>query len=227
MKKDNSFYSNKDMVETSKRGYYHEKNIFYASELNKYFCKQPKILDIACNEGQITKYLKKYGEVVGIDINSYALRKCRSKGIKCYLGTIEEFSKKHENEFDVVVAGDIIEHVFDTDVFLESIYKTLKKGGLLLLTTPNLVSFGRRVMMLFGANPFVEYSTRLPYKNFNVGHIRYYTVETLRLQVSVTGFKDIKVFGDKINLSKSTSIPFKVTKYIPTLARNLMLTAIK
>lgn len=41
------------------------------------------------------------------------------------------------NEFDVVICTENIEHIIDDDKLVKDISRTLKEGGLLLLTTPN------------------------------------------------------------------------------------------
>lgn len=50
-------------------------------------------------------------------------------------GNMETYSFK--KEFDVIVAGDVIEHVQNQGLFLLNIRKHLTKGGKLIITTPN------------------------------------------------------------------------------------------
>ena len=48
------------------------------------------------------------------------------------------------NSIDYVVTFQVIEHIQDDNYFLEEIYRVLKPGGKLLLTTPNkLMSLSR------------------------------------------------------------------------------------
>lgn len=42
-----------------------------------------------------------------------------------------------QKKFDVVIAGDIIEHVSNQGLFLDNIYKHLRNSGKLVITTPN------------------------------------------------------------------------------------------
>ena len=42
-----------------------------------------------------------------------------------------------ERTFDVVVAGDVIEHVYNQGLFLNNIHKHLNDEGKLIITTPN------------------------------------------------------------------------------------------
>jgi 2-polyprenyl-3-methyl-5-hydroxy-6-metoxy-1,4-benzoquinol methylase len=222
-----TFYNQKHLSKVSTGGYYNEKKEFYMEYLETLKGKNRNILDIACNDGELTQNYKKYGSVLGIDINKSAVVECKKKGIPCLWSTIEELPQKYNNYFDIIIAGDIIEHIFNTDDFLRNIHKRLKKGGTLLLTTANVASLGRRIMFLFGKNPYLEYSTELPYKEFNVGHIKFYTVENMYDQMKHCGFKETQIFGDRINLTEKIYIPRIVAKHVPTISRYMHVIARK
>ena len=216
-----TFYNTSHLTESSRKGYYDEKLQFITSYLKKFKKNQPYILDIACNDGEMTQKYGKYGEIMGIDINKKSVTLCKKRGIPCLCTDVKGLTKKYKSCFDIVIAGDIIEHVFDTDEFLRNIYTILKPGGVLLLTTANVASLARRGMLLLGLNPFLEYSTMLPNKEFNVGHIRYYTVGNMYEQMRYQKFKKVKIYGDKINILPSVSVPYAIAKYLPTLSRNI------
>ncbi|RJR28752.1 methyltransferase domain-containing protein [Candidatus Microgenomates bacterium] len=221
----NNFYNQKHLKSISRKGYYEEKLKFYQDFLSSE--SNLKILDVACNDGELSVFLTKYGSVLGVDINASAVQECKKKGLNCLLGEVCDLPKKYNNYFDVVVAGDIIEHIFDTDKFLSDIRKVLKKKGVLLLATPNVASLGRRIMLAFGINPFLEYSTIYPSKDYNVGHVRYYTIKDIESQLEMNGYTNIQSCGDKINISKNFSIPRIIAKHIPTFSRNLNIYAQK
>lgn len=222
----NRFYLSKDMMKTSRGGYYSEKKRFFLNAL-QHMPNTENILDIACNDGQLTESYAKYGRVIGIDINHEAIQECKKKGLECICCETEELLPAYNNFFDVIIAGDIIEHIFDTDMFLSNIYKLLKPSGSLLLTTPNIASLGRRIMLLRGSNPFIEFSTQLPTPSFNVGHIRYYTQKNLKEQLAINQFVNTHISGDRINFGKTLHIPYPVAKYFPFFARNLLVHATK
>jgi 2-polyprenyl-3-methyl-5-hydroxy-6-metoxy-1,4-benzoquinol methylase len=201
-----AFYNKAHLTEASRKGYYDEKLEFITSNLKKFKKNNPLILDIACNDGGMTQKYGKYGKIMGIDINKKSVALCKKRGIPCLCTDVKGLTKKYKNHFDIVIAGDIIEHVFDTDEFLNNIYTVLKPGGILLLTTANVASLARRGMLLFGLNPFLEYSTILPNKEFNVGHIRYYTVGNMYQQMRHQNYKHVRIYGDKINILPYLSI---------------------
>lgn len=229
--KNKSYYGTKRMSESSERGYYPEKIDFFEHalvQIRDISAHPLRILDLACNDGKLTEKYAKFGDVVGIDINQQGLnRAIKNKKIIYICSDISGIKKKYRSYFDVVIAGDIIEHIFDTDQFLEDVKYVLKHKGSLLLTTPNLASFGRRIFLLFGYNPYVEYSTKLPDTDINVGHIRYYTAYNLKNQLQFNKYKIMRLVGSRINLSRKIAVPHFIAQYFPNIAVCLMVHAQK
>ena len=220
MKNEKNYYTTHDLVEISKRGYYPEKVSFIINQLSK--IKKEKdnieILDIGSNEGYLANKYTEYGNVTANEVNKKGIDLCKKRGLACIEGDFFSIPDEYNERFDVIIAGDIIEHIFDTDAFLKKIYLLLKSRGVLILTTPNIASFGRRIMLLSGINPFIEFSTLLPYKEFNVGHIRYYTIKNIKDQLKFNNFSNIKIMGDRINFTDNL-YSRKLGKLFPSLAR--------
>lgn len=90
-----------------------------------------KLLDVGC--GTIP-----YGSLfnvdvyVGLDIDSESSRK-RGVADSFYDGNIFPFS---ENEFDSILCNQVLEHVFNPDIFLLEINRVMKPGAKMLLTVP-------------------------------------------------------------------------------------------
>lgn len=121
---------------------------YYASSLPQ--DKSARIIEIGCGNSGFVYYLKKMGyeNSYGIDISSEQIRIAKKLGIKdveCV--DIVNFLTDKKNCYDVIVARDIIEH-FTKDEILEVlrlIFSSLKKGGRVIIQTPNGESpFGSR-----------------------------------------------------------------------------------
>jgi len=66
-----------------------------------------------------------------------------------------------DGSFDVVVCGEVIEHVIDTDNLLREARRVLRPRGRLILTTPNIAYLPNRFLLLLGIQPlFTETSIR-------------------------------------------------------------------
>jgi len=90
-----------------------------------------------------------------------------------------------EDFFDLCFTIEVIEHIYDTDFFLQEIHRVLKENGIMILTTPNLASLLNRIKLLFGRYPYLVPS----YDTSGAGHIQAYTLSVLEKQVSKHGFK--------------------------------------
>lgn len=108
-------------------------------------------------------------------------------------------------------ALEIIEHLFDTESFLEEIYRVLKPNGILILSTPNITGLGCRLRCLFGKRPpVIECTSR-----GNVsGHIRAFDKSDIKELVSEAGFKEIKIIGREFLLPEvlKSIFPYKPVK---------------
>lgn len=163
-----------------------------------------KVLDIGCSDGTISEMIaRNNNEVYGVDVSESALKIALSRGLEAYKVDLEsEEFPFSENYFDVVVAGEIIEHIFDTDEFLNKIKKVLKPDGSLIITTPNLATLGRRLLLLLGKNPLIEVSV----DGEAAGHIRYFVKETLVNLLEKHDFKIDEFTSDIVNFNKTGSI---------------------
>lgn len=97
--------------------------------------KKAKILDIGAGTGGTTKFLKAYGEVVGLEANPLARSLARKRGLKIVSGTAEKLPFKKE-KFEVVTIFDVLYHQnigSDLKVLREA-YRVLKPEGYLMVT---------------------------------------------------------------------------------------------
>jgi glycosyltransferase involved in cell wall biosynthesis/2-polyprenyl-3-methyl-5-hydroxy-6-metoxy-1,4-benzoquinol methylase len=104
----------------------------------------PRVLDYGCAHGHYTMPLAKlfpHGEFVGIDISDRAVQAARKWAERDRVGNasfIRMFDGvlATQDKFDVILAGEVLEHVIDPWALLESFRQALKPGGCLIITTP-------------------------------------------------------------------------------------------
>lgn len=53
-------------------------------------------------------------------------------------------------KFDTIIALELIEHIYNIDIFLRECYRLLKPGGILVISTPNVKYWVNRLWLLFG-----------------------------------------------------------------------------
>ncbi|MBI3981172.1 class I SAM-dependent methyltransferase [Candidatus Microgenomates bacterium] len=94
-----------------------------------------KILDVGSGTGGLTKYLAKFGNVLGVEISSEAGRYLVQRKIKFVSKSIEN-CRFPEESFDFVVLGDVLYHswIKNDQAVLKKISRWLRPHGYLLLT---------------------------------------------------------------------------------------------
>ncbi len=134
-----------------------------------------KILDLGCGSGLITKEIKKLGyQVRGLDFSQKAVNKATAGGIDARVCDLDEKIDGQNEEFNVVWAGDIIEHVFDPIGLLKEARRVLKNNGIIIMSIPSDVGLVTRIKILFG----ISYQ-EITYKKF--GYHKHHTFFTLNL----------------------------------------------
>ncbi len=108
---------------------------------------QPKVLEIGAGHGAFTKKLYD----AGYDISACDLfpEIFYFDKIECKKADITQALPYEDNSFDIVMAIEVLEHVHDHEVLFREVNRILKKGGLFLASTPNILSLKSRVRFLF------------------------------------------------------------------------------
>ena len=162
----------------------------------------PRILDIGCGFCYLTRFLKDQGyHIVAVDFFYGDIPK-----IRCQESTIPYFQFNIEVEdfpfgtevFDVVILGEVLEHLnYSPLIPLGEIRRVLKKGGKLILTTPNALRLINLLKLLVGRNIYPDLNTycQEPFlckgRSFFYRHNRLYTIKELRQLISQAGFKTL------------------------------------
>jgi 2-polyprenyl-3-methyl-5-hydroxy-6-metoxy-1,4-benzoquinol methylase len=103
--------------------------------------------------------------------------------------------------FDVIFAGDLIEHLVNPGLFLDACKKMLKEGGMLVLTTPNTFNLFNLVEKITKYDPTV-----------NPDHTFYFNQKTLKVLLQKCGF-EVNKFHYVYKLD---------TKFVPSFKKKIL-----
>lgn len=149
------------------------------------------VLDIGCAEKPNIFLKNKY--VVGLDLESANLPSNYSKFIQADVKELLELNLT----YDVVVAGEILEHLEDPIGFLRQCKSCLTNGGKLILSTPNPHSPFESILTLFLNKRFF----------YTKDHVMLFPQRWLIRMLERAGFIDIKLY--------SGGLPIPIVGLIP------------
>jgi len=212
----------------------YEKPIDWGPEKASAFLKEPRVkkmiamcpndslvADLGCYTGDIATVLSLGGnKVVGYDCNTSFVNMTKNKGIDAYFADFETLIPAQNKTFSTIVAGELIEHIVHTEIFLDNCYRILTDDGELIITTPNLAYIGHRIKGLFGEAPGI-----MGYESgedtAGPGHVRYFTLRTLTELLQKHKFCVVETQGSDIKGNE------KLGNLFPTLAYHLIVKAKK
>lgn len=115
-------------------------------------------------------------EALMTDLSAASIELARQRGVSCYHGSITDaYFDQYQGSADVIVALEVIEHVYSPMVFLSRIYKLLRPGGLFVFTTGNVNETRIR-------------GKSWGYMNIPEAHIYYFSTKSMNSYLKKTGF---------------------------------------
>ncbi len=115
--------------------------------------KGRRVLDLGCRSGALTRHFLDGNSVVGLDVDPDALEKAAALGIEPVHADVEEPLPFEGASFDVVVAGELFEHLRFPDALVAEIARVLRPGGVLTGSVPNAFRVQSRLRFLRGRPP--------------------------------------------------------------------------
>jgi SAM-dependent methyltransferase len=112
-----------------------------------------RVLDLGCRSGALTRHFLDGNDVVGLDVDPSALQKAAELGIETVQANAEEPLPFEAESFDVVVAGELFEHLRFPDALVVEIRRVLRPGGVLVGSVPNAFRLQSRLRFLVGHPP--------------------------------------------------------------------------
>ncbi len=134
------FYDNR----WTKKSFLNSLKLRRATKIMEYFTvvkrklKLPLTIDLGCGDGRFISFIGEFTPAEGIELSEEAVRIAQEKypDTKFHQGNALEFPFKQQH-YDLVISQEVIEHIEDQAAYIDVAFRILKKGGYLILTTPN------------------------------------------------------------------------------------------
>jgi O-antigen biosynthesis protein len=145
-----------------------------------------QVLDVGCATGNLAEVLAGRGcRVTGIDIDPEAARQAEKHCERVIVGDVESLdlgAELDEADFDVIVFGDVLEHLKDPLQTLRRFKPFLQTEGYVIASIPNIAHGSVRLALMQG---------RFRYRSLGLvddTHLRFFTRETVEQLFDDAGF---------------------------------------
>jgi 2-polyprenyl-3-methyl-5-hydroxy-6-metoxy-1,4-benzoquinol methylase len=120
--------------------------------LKKYVGTGKKVLDIGCRDGALTKWFTEGNDVLGVDVDTVSMKRAEENlGIKTQFVDLNgDWQELGEEKFDVITAGEILEHLYYPAKVIEKVKNHLNPQGIFLGSVPNAFNLKNRLRYLMG-----------------------------------------------------------------------------
>jgi len=148
-----------------------------------------RVLDVGCGEGILAGELRRAGaDVLAVDVAEEPLRRARLRepGLDARLIDGEGPWDLPDAHFDLLWAGEVIEHVADTAKWLSEARRVLRPRGTLALSTPDN---GPLTLVALALSPRARAERLDPRSD----HLRFYTRASLAGLIGEFGFEAVRV----------------------------------
>ena len=109
-----------------------------------------RVLDLGCRDGALTQAYAAGNEIVGVDADREALEEAGKLGIETRWADLDEPLPFEDASFDVVVAGELLEHLRDPRRLVHEARRVLRPGGTFVASVPNAYRLKNRLRFLLG-----------------------------------------------------------------------------
>lgn len=147
------------------------------------------VCDVGCNLGVLSYWLKRRFPSCDVHAcdNAPQLLPEHSPHFDYRVADLARGFPFEDECMDAILAVEIIEHMVDTDFFLDECLRILKPGGYLALTTPNICMLRNRIRVPLGVHP-----RAVEYRNV-IHHVRFYTEALMKQHLADRRFVNIRV----------------------------------
>ncbi|MEZ5405592.1 MAG: class I SAM-dependent methyltransferase [Verrucomicrobiia bacterium] len=115
-----------------------------------------KLLDVGCGDGRVLfrHLIEMPQEFYGVEGASDLKIAAEKRGLKVSSFDLNGRWPYEDEMFDVVFSSQVIEHLHHTRLFVQEMFRVLKKGGTAIVASENLCSWLNLGAMFLGYTPF-------------------------------------------------------------------------
>ncbi|HEX9330876.1 MAG TPA: class I SAM-dependent methyltransferase [Anaerolineales bacterium] len=185
---------------------------------------QNKVLDVGAASGMLARMCQnKTLRLFGIEPNANWAHIASPLYEKMWICSISDMDEKLLGGFDVIVLGDILEHLPDPEAVLQKLVERQSSGTVFIISVPNIANLWVRLNLLMGR---FEYEDR---GILDRTHLRFFTRRSLTAMLKNAGLSIISIQATPIPLELVSrffvtppgqflhAILARITSWLPTI----------
>jgi len=147
--------------------------------------RNKRVLEVGSGPGFVSKRLKQNGcDVFAVEIDPEKAKDAKKFCEKVFVGNIEEIKLAlSKQSFDVILFGDVLEHLKNPEETLLKLKDFLKKDGRIIVSLPNIANWKIRLKLGFGKFDYEDWGI------LDKTHLRFFTRKTARKLIEDAGFE--------------------------------------
>ncbi len=150
-----------------------------------------RILEIGCATGYLTKEFRNRGcSVVAIERHQESAEKAQQFAERVIIADLNDtatWGELNNEQFDIVVAGDVLEHLNDPLAVLRRATQHLVPTGTVVISLPNIAHADVRLALLAGR---FDYG---PFGLLDSTHLRFFTMESVKELLREAGLVPVEI----------------------------------
>ncbi len=155
------------------------------------------VLDLGCASGDLARALAERGcRVRGVEIDPAAAEEARPDLVQLVVGDLTEIDLEAEfgrESVDVIVLGDVLEHLADPVDVVRRALPVLRPDGEVIISVPNVAHGSLRLALLQGRWRYT------PTGLLDSTHLRFFTRESFQRLLSEVGLEAVELWGTVID----------------------------
>jgi SAM-dependent methyltransferase len=165
-----------------------------------------RVLDVGCARGELGgKFINNLKiEFNGIEPFETDAKIATTIGYKVWTEKIETALPKINTKFEIIIAGDVLEHLEHPKNILDNLIEKTTPGGILIISTPNIAHMIVRINLLFGRFDYTERGI------LDKTHLRFFTRKTFKKLID----------NPKVKILKLKTSPLPIEIIIPLTTKN-------
>ena len=154
-----------------------------------------RLLDVGAADGYLAQLLTDRGfDVTCVEGNPILASEARKKCACVLMSDLNREVPTINGTFDVIVYGDVLEHLQDPLAVLLHLNRNLARDGLVLISVPNVAHLWMRIQLMLGKFDYAERGI------LDRTHLRFFTLKSFRKFVQDSGLRLDKLYATPVPL---------------------------